>query len=210
MGKAKSLRQRLCSYRVANPDRMGRRTLRLLRSVERIEWQLCRDEASALAREAELLRTLRPKFNRAGVWPGPDRYLLWKAQEDGLAMEVREQPETGWSHIGPTGRQALYLHAALARLLWTKIHPGTLLTQLPAGWFDGTHGGRVFLACEKGLAEEVEAQLALIGNGDIKTLEVLLPPPVCAFDHTARSEDITLILKILAKQSGRLLVAQES
>ena len=37
VGKAKDLRQRLGHYRVANPDRMGRRHLRLLRQVVRIE-----------------------------------------------------------------------------------------------------------------------------------------------------------------------------
>ena len=44
VGKAKNLRKRLTSYRVANPDRMPRRHLRLLRAVERIELQACPDE----------------------------------------------------------------------------------------------------------------------------------------------------------------------
>src|SRR5271163_399261 len=59
VGKAKSLRKRLASYRVANPDRMRRRHLRLLRAVARIELQECPDEISALDRESELLRELR-------------------------------------------------------------------------------------------------------------------------------------------------------
>src|SRR6516165_6317422 len=58
VGKAKNLRQRLGNYRVANPDRMPRRHLRLLRAVTRIELQELPDEPSALARESELLRTL--------------------------------------------------------------------------------------------------------------------------------------------------------
>src|SRR5689334_10755834 len=70
VGKARNLRKRLCSYRVANPDRMPRRHLRLVRAVARIELQQCADEHAALARESALLRTLRPKFNRAGTWPG--------------------------------------------------------------------------------------------------------------------------------------------
>jgi len=36
VGKARSLRQRLSSYRVANPDRLPRRLLRLLHRIERI------------------------------------------------------------------------------------------------------------------------------------------------------------------------------
>ena len=67
VGKAKNLRKRLGTYRVANPDRLSRRHLRLLRSVMRIEIQECPDELAALAREADLLRTVRPRFNRAGT-----------------------------------------------------------------------------------------------------------------------------------------------
>src|SRR5258708_35888882 len=53
VGKAKNLRKRLGSYRVANPDRLPRRHLRMLRAVRRIEFRECADEASALAGESE-------------------------------------------------------------------------------------------------------------------------------------------------------------
>jgi len=46
VGKAKNLRKRLGSYRVANPDRMPRRHLRMLRAVVRIELRECDDEAA--------------------------------------------------------------------------------------------------------------------------------------------------------------------
>ncbi len=97
VGKAKSLRHRLSSYRVANPDRMGRRHLRLLRQVVRIELLECSDEAAALAKEAELLRTLKPKFNRAGVWAGPPRFLLWRTGIRGWSWPSR-------NHRQPAGR----------------------------------------------------------------------------------------------------------
>ena len=69
IGKAKNLRQRLQNYRVANPDRMPRRHLRMVRQVARIEFQFCASEIAALKQEAKLLRTLKPRFNRAGVSP---------------------------------------------------------------------------------------------------------------------------------------------
>ena len=78
VGKAKDLRQRLNHYRIANPDRLPQRHLRLLRQVVRIEWKLCRDETAALAKEAELLRTMRPRFNRAGVWPTRPKCVAWR------------------------------------------------------------------------------------------------------------------------------------
>src|SRR5712671_2789978 len=83
VGKAKNLRKRLGSYRVANPDRLRRRHLRLLRAVARIQLEECSDETSALRREAKLLRGLRPRFNRAGTWPAPHRFLGWKVTERG-------------------------------------------------------------------------------------------------------------------------------
>src|SRR5690348_8709656 len=75
VGKAKNLRKRLGNYRVANPDRMARRHLRLLRAVHRIELQECPDESAALLRESVLLRTLKPKYNRAGTWVGVPQFF---------------------------------------------------------------------------------------------------------------------------------------
>lgn len=73
VGKARNLRRRLAAYRVANPERLPRRLIRLLHQVTRIEWDLCPSEAAASHREAELIAALNPRFNRAGTaWPaGP-------------------------------------------------------------------------------------------------------------------------------------------
>ena len=69
VGKARNLRRRLSSYRVANPERMPRRIIRLLAQVTRIEFDVCLDERSAIHREELLIAVLGPKFNRAGkVW----------------------------------------------------------------------------------------------------------------------------------------------
>jgi excinuclease ABC subunit C len=76
VGKARNLQQRLRNYRIANPDRMPRRQLRMVREVARIEFQFCPSEAAALKRESKLLLSLKPRFNRAGVWPGKTRFLV--------------------------------------------------------------------------------------------------------------------------------------
>jgi predicted GIY-YIG superfamily endonuclease len=140
VGKAKNLRKRLCSYRVANPDRMPRRHLRLLRAVERIELQECADEVAALARESELLRTLRPKFNRAGTWRPAPRFLVWRCTPTTLELAVTEKPETDWRQLGPIGSGARFLHVVLARLLWFATHPGRGFAGLPSGWVQGELG----------------------------------------------------------------------
>jgi len=72
VGKAKNLRRRLAAYRVADPERLPRRSIRLLHQVARIEWDVCASEAAARYREELLICVLCPKFNRAGkVWPSP-------------------------------------------------------------------------------------------------------------------------------------------
>jgi excinuclease UvrABC nuclease subunit len=73
VGKARNLRKRLASYRVANPERLPRRIIRLLHRVTRIEFDQCRTEAAAQDREEALICVLAPKFNRAGkVWEGKE------------------------------------------------------------------------------------------------------------------------------------------
>jgi excinuclease ABC subunit C len=78
VGKAKNLQQRLRNYRIANPDRMLRRHLRMLREVVRIEFQFCLGESAAFKHESKLLRSFKLRFNRAGVWPGKTRFIVWR------------------------------------------------------------------------------------------------------------------------------------
>ena len=66
VGKARNLRKRLGSYRVANPERMPRRIVRLLHQVRRIEWDECPTEQAASEREEQLICVLAPRFNAAG------------------------------------------------------------------------------------------------------------------------------------------------
>jgi predicted GIY-YIG superfamily endonuclease len=137
VGKAKNLRKRLCSYRVANPDRMPRRHLRMLRAVERIELQECPDEMSALAKEAELLRALKPKFNRAGTWPSKPRFLVWRCTGTKLELAVTEIPAPDERQFGPLGSGAVFLRVVLVRLLWFAVHPERGIAGMPAGWAHG-------------------------------------------------------------------------
>lgn len=70
VGSAANLRRRLATYRVADPERLPRRVLRLLHAVRRVYWDVCPNVAAARFREEMLICMLAPKFNRAGkVWP---------------------------------------------------------------------------------------------------------------------------------------------
>jgi predicted GIY-YIG superfamily endonuclease len=160
VGKAKNLRQRLQNYRVANPDRMPRRQLRMVRKVARIEFQFCPGESAALKRESKLLRLLKPKFNRAGVWPGKTRFLVWRQLEQRLELAVMEVPETGWQRYGPLGGHARRLHWTLACLLWLAMNPGRAFTDLPAGWARGKFGETAMVHCGNSTKEVAQAVAA--------------------------------------------------
>jgi predicted GIY-YIG superfamily endonuclease len=164
VGKAKNLRKRLGSYRVANPERLPRRHLRLLRAVVRIEFEECADEVSALAREAELLRTLKPRFNRAGTWRPPPRFFVWRSEFARLEIAVTESPEAGWRAHGPLGSGALVLRAVLARLLWAAAYPERGIAELPLGWGHGEFEGNIIVFEYPGTSEMAGAMVALFGG----------------------------------------------
>jgi hypothetical protein len=107
--------------------------------VERIEFQVCASEAAALAREAELLRNLRPRFNRAGTWPGTPRFLGWRVTAEELALALAPALMPEWRSYGPLGGGAFALRAALVRLLWCVLHPARGLAGMPQGWFGARH-----------------------------------------------------------------------
>jgi len=149
VGKAKNLRKRLGNYRVANPERMPRRHLRMLRAVERIEFEPCANERSALARESELLRTLRPRFNRAGTWPGKPRFFAWRTTKEALEIGVLQAVDLSWETFGPLGYSAFGLRIILVRLLWCALYPDRGLSGLPQGWFEGRYGEVLTIPCHR-------------------------------------------------------------
>jgi len=153
VGKAKNLKQRLNNYRLANPDRMPRRHLRMVREVAKIEFQLCPSEAAALKHESRLLRSLKPKFNRAGVWPGKARFMVWRRQERQLELGVVETPAPDWRRFGPLNGSALELHGALARICWLALNPARSVSELPVGWLTGELPGTVTIHCGPSIGE---------------------------------------------------------
>ncbi len=162
VGKARNLRKRLASYRVANPDRLPRRHLRLLRAVRRIELQTCADEPGALAREAELLLSLRPRFNRAGTWPAQPRFLLWRLTQAGLDLAVAPARESGWNSSDALGGGALALRAILLRLLWCALQRESGLLGMPEGWFAGRHPGLTCIPRLQATSTDFENSAALL------------------------------------------------
>jgi predicted GIY-YIG superfamily endonuclease len=157
VGKAKDLKQRLGNYRVANPDKMPRRHLRMLNQVSHIELQYCTSETAALKHEAKLIRSLKPKFNRAGVWPGKPRFICWRREGNFLEITGSELPVTGWQRFGPLGSGTSYLQRSIARLLWLAVNPQRPLAELPAGWMRGEFMEKTVIGCGGSVVEVVAA-----------------------------------------------------
>jgi predicted GIY-YIG superfamily endonuclease len=196
IGKAKNLRKRLGSYRVANPDRMPGRLLRLLRTVARIELQECPDESTALARESELLRTVRPRFNRAGTWPAPPRFVAWRCVEHQLHIAVAENPDANWRFHGPLGRGAFAFQAVLARLLWLAVHSRRGFSGLPVGWFHGRLNPEIAIDCGP-MIEPVASNLQKLLSGQTtefsEWIRILLPADAHHFEKAAVEVDLEFV-----------------
>jgi hypothetical protein len=201
VGKAKNLRQRLRSYRVANTERVPRRHLRLMREVTRIDFDLCRNESAALAREAKLLLELRPKFNRAGVWPRKARFLTWRFADSAVQFSVHETPPLGWERFGPLGGFAPRLLGSIVRLLWLALSPQTGFSRLPHGWAHSRFALPITLACGPREAEIRRALESLCWGDPAECSAWLLActePNLPPFEQAARQADMEEIESFIA------------
>lgn len=203
VGKAKNLRQRLRSYRVANPERLGRRQLRLLQQVTRIEFDLCPNESAALKHEARLIRKLKPKFNRAGVWPGKPQFLVWRWVNQRLEFAVHETPAAGWERLGSLGACAPRLRAVLTRLLWLAMNPAQGFQQLPHGWSQGRLTAVAGIECAARVEEVRETlEQAFWGSSarflNWLALQLHLERP--AFEKTAVARDLEELRRFFEQQ----------
>jgi len=136
----------------------------------KIELQECENEQAALTREAELLRALKPQFNRAGTWPGTPRFLAWKATNDSIEFTVAASPQAGWNHCGSMGVSALHLCSLLARLLWLAMNRTASVEQLPEGWAAGRNAGVVLVRSigdDPAVLHEAGARLATLLAGEV-------------------------------------------
>jgi hypothetical protein len=206
VGKARNLRQRLRGYRIASPERMPRRHLRMLREVVRIDFELCPGETAALKQEAKLIRTLKPRFNRAGVWPGRPRFLTWRFEPPIIEIAVQETPAAGWGRLGPLGSGARRLCGALVRLLWLSLNPDSGYAGLPRGWAGGEMGDPARLPCghrfeelrtalETGFCRQPETFVLWVASA--------LPAGVSAFEHAALRADCEIIQKLAVQQNRK-------
>jgi excinuclease UvrABC nuclease subunit len=125
VGKAKSLRTRLNSYRRAKPGEVSRKVIRLVHRIREIRVEECESEAAALLRENQLLRERKPPFNHMGT--SHESYLFIGLRVTGAHAEFRltTNPESDGDRLyGSFKNRGLARdgYAALLRLLWATRH----------------------------------------------------------------------------------------
>ena len=126
VGKAKSLRARLNSYRHVQPERASRKVVRLVHAVRSIVYEVCTCPNSALLRENELLRLHKPKFNVMNTRPEHYSFIGVRESVDVIHLRLTKQdvPLTGETLHGAfksLGRVRAGF-SALLRLLWAAEH----------------------------------------------------------------------------------------
>jgi predicted GIY-YIG superfamily endonuclease len=190
VGKAKNLRRRLGSYRSANPERLSPKIRRLLFRVERIYWDACTDEASAIERERTLLRTLRPKFNTIGTYPAPKHHLGWRRIAGALVLGFGDATD-GWENRFGEFPQLHLCYAALARLLWSALQGRTSVNEMPSALLR-VRPPSVWLFPHRGAVGELEPGLSdFLGGQSSELIDRLLQlaPPASRFDEQWREQD---------------------
>lgn len=131
VGQSANLHDRLGSYRHVHPDRDSRKTVRLVHLLRRIEWEVCDSAVSAVLRENELLRTLRPRFNRMNVYPPACWFIGLHAEDGRVRLTLTHEPVEAGRTFGAF-KGALAAFASLGRLLFVLGQPQTELAQFPA------------------------------------------------------------------------------
>ena len=131
VGKAGDLRARLKQHASATPGPREARLTRLYERVADVCWEELGDEASAAAREADLIVSLRPPFNASHVAEGRWNYIVVTGTgRDALRFELTEVADHRTRRVygcfphlgrGVGSRPAIACsdgYTALLRLLW--------------------------------------------------------------------------------------------
>jgi predicted GIY-YIG superfamily endonuclease len=211
IGKAKNLRKRLNSYRVANADRCSKRLLRLLSSVRKIECEECPDELAALNREAELLQLFKPKFNRAGTWPSKPRFVCWNVTKESIQTKISLISEFGWENEGPFKPSIIGLYRAIFGLIFISLHPAHRFDMLPIGWLQCKFPDMTQIpkSSYSGCLEKIMRNVKQAFSGDpsafIEWARDQTATIESSFDRTVLEEDLMYIQKTCSTLSSKRL-----
>ena len=137
VGQSRNLRQRLASYKNAQPDRVPRKVIRLVRAVESITWETCESAEGARLRENELLRLHRPRLNRLNTWPRAYSFIQLKYDEAALEVGRTQEAATVGQLYGAFKSHVTAGYGALLRLTWAAWHQPASPHDFPAQLLGG-------------------------------------------------------------------------
>ena len=203
VGQSRDLRARLASYKNARPDRVSRKVIRLVHSVERITWEKCESPEGARLRENELLRLYRPRFNRLNTWPRAYSYIRLRQDDTGFELRLTRDLQAAGHLYGAFKTHTLAAYGALLRLTWGALRqpasphdfPAQLLGIRPPRqyrfhWADGPAqtGPESFLTYLQGFLSGVSDHL-------LQLLNDLAPASdaVCPFQRALHARDLEVV-----------------
>lgn len=130
IGKAKSLRKRVSSYRNVKRATHPAHLVRMVGLIREIRWEVCKSESDALAREYELLHAVRPPYNTADTEEACYLFVtLRKIKKPGhYELRLTSEPEVS-SDVWVFGCFKDRIHtkrgfSALVRLLYAAFQTG--------------------------------------------------------------------------------------
>lgn len=138
IGQSKNLHARLATYKNARLDSAPRKVLRLVHAVDRVTWEKCGTLEAALAREAELIASHRPVFNRVGTWPVPPIFFFMESARHGVKLGWGHSPQPDAEAFGPFKRSALGTFASVLRLSWGAVHRPACVHDYPSRLLNGS------------------------------------------------------------------------
>ncbi|MDB6130815.1 MAG: uvrC [Verrucomicrobiales bacterium] len=215
VGKSSNLKKRLSSYRVAAPERLSRKTIRLLHQVTSITWEELDTPLGAELRENELLRTLRPKFNRMNVYPAASAFIFVCRTERALELRVGREFVAEAKVFGAFSSSVFLLFGSLTRTLWCLGLQKTCLDEIPRRLLLAKPQRHfAFEQAEGAELEKLEPLLDtfLAGEGAelldwLKQRREALNPPL--FLNNLLSEDITRLEAFFVHGPSRNKLLQE-
>lgn len=206
IGKARNLRQRLCSYKY---PRSSRKLTRLACRVRAITWELCDDACAAGMRENELLRVHKPTFNvlntRAEHYP----FIGLGARDGDLSFRLTKcsQPLSGEQLFGAFKSLPLVrcASAALCRLLWRAEHPASSLLELPSTLLNGKMTERWKISSARTDTWYMFLGEFLCGRSDrlIAQLNAAVPAGSSHFEQTFHAQDIAWLQEFFTRGPQR-------
>lgn len=169
VGKSVNLRQRVSSYRYLQPEKHSRKLIRLIHEVRHLSWEVCESDIAAQLRENFLLRTHRPKFNKANTYPKAYFFIAVAERSNGYALSLTREPDPAEKIFGAFKVSAMHAFAALLRWIWIQVHQPKSVHDFAPRMF--TSRLRHFFVPDQLLLADVEAFL----DGTSKKLLELCP-----------------------------------